>query len=278
MAAETGGGIQRIIHQIWLGTNPMPNEWMDSVKDFAAKYNYEYKVWTDANITDIHMSPELRAEYDSFGSELAGRADIIRLIVLNTYGGIYIDADSVILKPEKFAKFLDENKASVFFAWEEMGKDIGNMNATLAGEHSLVSNGTIGAKKGHPFIEKLITDMVNNSKGMPNRAAWKRVGPLYVTRMYKEHKKEFPDIHIYPMKYFYPLKWHGITDPELHKKIDIPEESMLFQYGYSTNNFAEIFAKRNQSGAGNRKRSRKRSRKSNSKRLRNRKRSRKNLN
>ena len=261
MVPETGGGIQRIIHQIWIGTNPMPNLWMDSVKDFAAKYNYEYKLWTDGNITDMHMSPELRAEYESFNGEFAGRADIIRLIALNMYGGIYIDADSVIMKPEKFAKFLDENKASVFFAWEEMGMNIGNINATLTGQRCLIANGTIGARKGHAFIEKLIMHIVDNSKTTTNKTAWKRVGPLYVTRMYMKHKKEFPDIHIYPMKYFYPLKWHGITDPELHKKVDIPEESMLFQYGYSTNKFANIFAKRNSKGGGSRKRLRNRKRK-----------------
>lgn len=251
MVPETGGGVQRIIHQIWLGKNPMPHEWMDSVKNFAANYDYEYKLWTDANVKDMRMDAELRAEYDSFGDELAGRADIIRLIALNTYGGIYIDADTVILKPEKFAEFLDENKAGVFFAWEDLStarmKKLGNLGPGLTRQKRLVANSVIGAKKEHPFIKKLLTGIVNNSKDESGEDAWKRTGPLYVTRVYMRSKKEFPDIHIYPMKYFYPLHWGGIKDPELHTKIKIPGESMLFQYGYSTNKFAKIFAKRNRS-------------------------------
>jgi hypothetical protein len=62
-------------------------------------------------------------------------------------------------------------------------------------------------------------------------------------------KERFPDVHIYPMTLFYPVYWHGIKDPELHKKVQIPGESMLFQYGYSTNGFAEIFKARAAAGA-----------------------------
>jgi hypothetical protein len=229
----------------------MPHEWMDSVKDFAAKYDYEYKLWTDENVKGMRMNADLRAEYDSFKGELAGRADIIRLIALNTYGGIYIDADTVIMKPEKFSEFLEDNKAGVFFAWEDLSKKtaqkLGNLGPGLTGQRRLIANGTIGAKKGHPFIELLLKGAADSSKNEESDEAWKRVGPLYVTRMYMGHKKEFPDIHIYPMKYFYPLHWHGITDPALHTKVKIPGESMLFQYGYTTNKFAKIFAKRNRS-------------------------------
>jgi hypothetical protein len=77
----------------------------------------------------------------------------------------------------------------------------------------------------------------------PEAQVWKAVGPYYVTQIYNETRKEFPDVHVYPMKYFYPRHWAGIRDPELHKKIKIPEESMLFQYGYSTNSFHKIFRK-----------------------------------
>ncbi len=238
----------------------MPHEWMDSVKDFAGKYDYEYKLWTDANVKGMRMDTELRAEYDSFGDELAGRADIIRLIALRIYGGIYIDADTVIIKPEKFAEFLKDNKAGLFFAWENLStadtKKLGNLGPGLTGQRRLVANSVIGAEKGHPFIKKLLKGIVDNSKGESEKDAWKRTGPLYVTRLYMRHKKEFPDIHIYPMRYFYPRHWRGITDPALHTKMKIPGESMLFQYGYSTNKFAKIFAKRNGSRSSSRSRSR----------------------
>jgi hypothetical protein len=91
------------------------------------------------------------------------------------------------------------------------------------------------------FIETLLEGIVSNAKREANEHAWKRVGPLYVSRVYLTRKDEFPDVHIYPMKYFYPMHWRGIKDPALHEKVKIPAESMLFQYGYSTNSFQDHF-------------------------------------
>jgi len=244
--AETGAGIQKIIHQIWLGTNAQPIEWIQTVKDFAKQYGYVYKVWTDSSIDSLDWSsfPGLRQEYINFKNEMAGRADIIRLLALYQYGGIYIDADSVIMKPAKFAAFLNKNKAGVFFGWENLKKK-DTQTRKLAIKHNntrrLVANGLIGTIRQHPFIKILLDGLVINAKKKSKDPAWKRVGPLYVTRMYTKHKDNFPDIHMYPMNYFYPLHWKGITDPMLHTKISIPKASMLFQYGYSTNKFHTYF-------------------------------------
>jgi hypothetical protein len=56
--------------------------------------------------------------------------------------------------------------------------------------------------------------------------------------MWNRYKFIIP-ITVYPSKTFYPIKWHGITDIEMHTKIDIPEESVMFQYGYTTNNLED---------------------------------------
>lgn len=248
--AETGGGIQKIIHQIWLGTNAPPTEWIQTVKDFAKKYAYVYKLWTDSNVSSLDWDsiPGLRREYAQFKNEMAGRADIIRLMALYQHGGIYIDADSVIMKPAKFSAFLNKNKAGVFFGWENLlkshTKKLGDLGPELRGTKRLIANGLIGSAAKHGFLKKLLEGLIINAKREAGNAAWRRVGPLYVTRTYISSKNEFPDVHVYPMKYFYPRHWKGITDPELHKKITIPKESMLFQYGYSTNKFHNYFNER----------------------------------
>lgn len=245
--AETGGGIQKIIHQIWLGTNAPPTEWIQTVKDFAKDYDYEYKLWTEDNVDTLDWAaiPGLRREYGKFKKEMAGRADIIRLMALYQHGGIYIDADSVIMKPAKFAAFLNKNKAGVFFGWEKIAsshtKKLGDLGKELRGTKRLVANGLIGGAAKHAFIKKLLDGMISNAEREAGEAAWRRVGPLYVSRVYFASKAEFPDVRIYPMKYFYPRHWKGITDPELHKKVKIPKESMLFQYGYTTNHFDRHF-------------------------------------
>lgn len=244
---EAGTKIPKIIHQIWLGTNAAPTEWIQTVKDFAKRFSYEYKLWTEKNIQslDWNLVPGLKKEYAKFAHEIAGRADIVRLLALYEFGGLYIDADSVVMKPEKFAEFLDDNKAGVFFGWQDLTKSItkkiGDLGPELRGTKRLVMNGTIGSQAKHPFLQKILDGIVANSEREDGNDAWKRVGPLHVSRVYKKYKKQFPDVHVYPMKYFYPLHWGGITDPALHKKVKIPAESMLFQYGYSTNKFHKYF-------------------------------------
>jgi len=246
-------GIPKIIHQIWIGSAPRPDEWMDTVKEFAAANDYKYMLWDegDANALGLDSWPGVEAVYKSFGHELAGKADILRMLALYKYGGIYIDADTVIMKPAKFATFLEKNKAAVFFGWENMTaartRRLKVSDPGIKRSRRLVANGLIGAKKEHPFFKRLLDGLEGNVASLdePERkAAWKAAGPLYVTRMYHVTRSDFPDIHIYPMKYFYPRHWSGITDPDMHKKVSIPGQSMLFQYGYSTNKFHKIFKKR----------------------------------
>ena len=186
--------------------------------------------------------PGLKKLYSSFSSELAGKADILRLLILYKFGGVYIDADSVVMKPEKFHRFLKKTEG-VFFGWENLTA-ARTRKLGLGKIRRLVANGLIGAEAGHPFLKALLEGIVENSKRTSETEAWKTVGPLYVTKMYMSLKKKFPDVHVFPMKYFYPRAWAGITDPELHKKVKIPGESMLFQYGYSTNKFDVIFKKK----------------------------------
>jgi len=251
-----GGAIPKHIHQIWIGKNPVPVEWIDTVKAFAKEYGYKYTMWNESNIDDLDMEsiPGLPTLYKNFGHQLAGQADIIRLLALYKYGGIYIDADTVIMKPAKFAAFLEKNRAAVFFGWENLSvartRKLKNIDPGIRKSRRMVANGLIGAQKKHPFFKKLLDTIVENAalpenidkRGKP--AAWKSVGPHFVTRTFNSVRKEFPDIHIYPMKYFYPRHWGGITDPELHTKVKIPGQSMLFQYGYSTNSFHKIFKER----------------------------------
>jgi mannosyltransferase OCH1-like enzyme len=234
------------IHQIWIGDNPLPKEWMETIETFAKDYGYKYRLWTDASLKELEADaiPGLRSLYKSFSGQRAGQADILRLLILYKYGGVYIDADTVMMKPEKFNRFLEKHKTGMFFGWENLTA-ARTRKLKIGKIRRLVANGLIGAEKGHPFLRALLDDIVENAgmnRGESN--AWKAVGPLYITQKYMELKKKFPDVHVFPMRYFYPRAWAGITDPELHKKVKIPGESMLFQYGYSTNHFDAIFAKR----------------------------------
>ena len=251
-----GGGIPKIIHQIWIGDNTIPEEWIKTVRDFAYKYHYKYKLWTESTIDSLNWNliKGMKTAYNTFKLKrsFAGCGDIIRLLALYEFGGIYIDADSVIIKPSRFNQFLRENKARVFFGWQHEhpagNKFIYNDSMPeIRTAKKLIANGLIGSIKSHPFIKEALEGIPERIKNASESVkthpmmAWYCAGPLYISRVYFSYKHKSPDIKIYPTKYFYPIKWNNITDPSLHKKIKIPGESMLFQYGYSTNRFWMYF-------------------------------------
>lgn len=255
---ELPSGIPKIIHQIWIGPNPKPMAWMTTFQEFCSQYGYEYRLWTEKEVEGLPWStfPGIRQLYDRFGSAFAGKADILRILFLYKHGGIYIDADSVVTRPEKFADFLEKNEAPVFFGFEDFkegGKPTDpEIRGDLINGSSLIAQGVIGAQPEHPFLRKACEEIQANYAKSGNKSAWISTGPVFITRLYTKYKSEIPDVYIYPMRLFYPIHWHHISDPELHKKIELPEDSFLFQYGYTTNNFAAIFKGRGVTGGGGR--------------------------
>jgi mannosyltransferase OCH1-like enzyme len=262
--AETGAGIPKIIHQMWIGDNPKPTEWIKTFEDFCKEHGYQHILWTEDNLGQLEWDtfPGLKALYDSFDKIYNAKSDVLRYLALYSKGGIYIDADMVVVKPQQFADFLRDNTAPIFFGYEELTPGAVKQHHAIQGDliegNKLVASSVVASKAKHPFMEAACREIMENEKREHTQDAWISVGPLFITRHYNKYKVTYPDIKVYPMKYFFPIKWHSITDPELHKKIDMPPESMLFQYGYTTNNFAKIFRERGQKGGRRRRRTRRR--------------------
>jgi mannosyltransferase OCH1-like enzyme len=81
--------IPKKIHMIWLGSS-LPekfNKLIDSVK--TVNYDYEFILWSDDNIDFRLENKELFDNTNNLGS----KSDILRMEILNIYGGIYMDCD-----------------------------------------------------------------------------------------------------------------------------------------------------------------------------------------
>lgn len=215
-----------IIHQIWIGKNVRPDIWMDSVRNFCKKYNHTYMLWNEKNLKTIDTSSfEGMDSLINNLTDYAGIADIYRLLLLHKYGGVYIDADIVILKGDLFNNLINKNSNKVYFAYED--------------ENGLIANSVIGAPKGHKFIRHCLENITKNANTKENEHIWIRTGPRFVTDMYNETKDLYKDIDVIQKTDFYPVSWHGIKEIDQHKKTKIEGNSMLYQYGYSTNGFAD---------------------------------------
>jgi mannosyltransferase OCH1-like enzyme len=215
--------IPKIIHQIWIGPNKIPKVWMDTITCFCNKYNYQYILWDDNVVNNFKLTNK---KYYDIEKTFNGKSDILRYEILYNYGGIYIDADCIILKEDMFENLINNfinSNYSIAFGYEK--------------DNELITGSVIISTINSSFI-KLCIDKVK--KRNFNKPAWKSVGPRLITKIYNNINDK-SNICIYPSVVLYPISWKGINTIDYHTKINIPAESVMFQYGYSTNKLKTIF-------------------------------------
>jgi mannosyltransferase OCH1-like enzyme len=104
--------IPKIIHIIWISPNTFPYE--ENLKNYKEKHpTWEIRFWTDENL------PKLKNQkiYNKLNIYTV-KADLLRLEILAKYGGVYVDADSVCIRP---LDDLIENE-TCFFTTNHKGK------------------------------------------------------------------------------------------------------------------------------------------------------------
>lgn len=224
-----------IVHQIWIGHKPPPEEWMVTVKDFCKAHGHTYMFWGNENVKSLDLSKysgiqELMNEYETRENsyKYAGQADILRTVILYEHGGIYVDSDSVIVNEQRFDRFLRDMSSKIFYAWEN--------------NEGLIANGVIGCPKGHAYMKQCLELMPTFASERKDKPVWERTGPYFVTEAYNQFKDMYPgEMEIVPKHYFYPKDWHGINSKDAHKGKTYDPDTMMFQYGYTTNNMGAHF-------------------------------------
>lgn len=89
--------IPKVIHYCWFGGNPLPElavKCIDSWKKYCP--DYEIVEWNESNF-DIQCCCYVYEAYKA--KKWAFVTDFVRLYVLITYGGIYMDTDVEVTKP-----------------------------------------------------------------------------------------------------------------------------------------------------------------------------------
>jgi hypothetical protein len=86
--------IPKIIHQIWIGPNPIPDFCKDAIQTVKDKNpDFDYKFWTNDDLVDFGLENILK---DALTPAFA--ANVFRLKILEKFGGIHIDVDTVCHK------------------------------------------------------------------------------------------------------------------------------------------------------------------------------------
>ena len=173
--------IPRILHQIWVGPDPLPKEFGKYQKTWSRLHpDWELRLWTEDN-----FPTELRRDESRERLRVpAERSDILRHDVLYRFGGVYADVDFEWRKP------IDEllEGIEIFTAWLKPAQE------KKAGR---VNNALIGAVPGHPLIDRALRELKPREyHGLDKRAS----GSLFWDALVQDT----PGVTIFPVEYFYP--------------------------------------------------------------------------
>lgn len=164
--------VPRCIHQIWLGSKPVPPT-VDAWAAHAAAHGYQHRVWREADLAengyDRHMA--LRHMLDE--GDFPGAVDVARYMILRDLGGIYLDCDWFPAGNRgSFHDFLPLTGLSVFA--EEIPRKTG------AGS-TLFANSFIATPAGNPVFSQLSEVLSSVIEDLGDAPAWWSTGPLIFT-------------------------------------------------------------------------------------------------
>ena len=161
--------IPKIIHQIWIGPNPLPDKCKNYVKTWKKHHpSWEYKFWDNANTEELLSEASEKAvnaynHHSSINPAMfapACQADIIRYLAILKYGGVYVDIDFECYKPI-----------------DELILDKKLIVASPNSRVHWVCNGFFGATPNHEVIKEAVDDLEPRGKA--------RNGPTYLTKHFK---------------------------------------------------------------------------------------------
>ncbi|MBR6304925.1 MAG: glycosyl transferase [Paludibacteraceae bacterium] len=105
--------IPKIIHYCWFGENPIPEHLRQYMQTWSAHMpNWEIREWNEQNYSIEKAPLYVRQAYEA--KKFAFVSDYVRLLVLEKFGGVYLDTDVEVVK--SLEPFL---KDKVFMGLEE---------------------------------------------------------------------------------------------------------------------------------------------------------------
>jgi inositol phosphorylceramide mannosyltransferase catalytic subunit len=168
--------IPRIFHQIWLGPDPVPEEYAAYRQTWIDRHpGWLLRVWTDDNLLEGAHRGEV---YETLRTP-AERADMLRLELLWRFGGVYVDCDFECVRP------IEPLLGGVeFFAGY---RKPGHAN-----------NAIMGSVAGHPLVGRALDEIRPRTTYGP--VDKEGTGPLFLNRILAE----FPGVTLFDPGVFYP--------------------------------------------------------------------------
>jgi hypothetical protein len=162
--------VPKVIHFIWLGPNPYPNESLANIRSWIEHHpDWTFKFWTDRRRPLPHPRMQLHLvsdftftkleDYFQESDNYAEKSEVLRYEILNQEGGLYVDHDVKCFK--SFAPF--HMHFDLFCGLEAPHQPILSSSVSI-------TNCIIGVRPDHPVM-KAVIDRV--------KGKWEEIGRAY---------------------------------------------------------------------------------------------------
>ena len=200
--------IPKILHHIWVGSE-LPDAEKLNITSWRARHpDWEHRLWGDEHTGDwkTHDVPELRNRnlYDR-AEELVPpdavgqfRSDVARYEILFDHGGLYVDTDTVCLRP------IDD----LLDGLTERGKVPGGHAWAAMEDRNWVGNTYLAAERRTDVFAELVSRLPENVASAPRTVWWrpnKLSGPKYLTPIWRKHRQ-----HTSPSRLFFPYSYNDV--------------------------------------------------------------------
>lgn len=188
--------IPKIIHQLWVGPKKPPLKEIQTWKDMNPTWDHMF--WTDQSIKEHFPNGFYnQKQYDDM-PEWNGKCDIARYEILQKFGGFFIDADSIALRPLDDCLLENDSFSCYESEW-------------LRG--NLIAAGYLACTKNNKLMDYMVNKLhsfsIENKKLWEgDLTAWKTVGPVFLT--ISVHESHHNNISVYPSHYFIPRHYNGL--------------------------------------------------------------------
>jgi mannosyltransferase OCH1-like enzyme len=215
--------LPKIIHQIWLqGIENLSNEHKDKIKNTKEINNdFNYMLWDEIKILKlIKKNKYLINKYYSF-IYLHQKVDFAKFVILNFYGGIYIDIDCDVIK----------NLNNIFCKVSKYDLVISKINDKIDIVSCLLSchktsngynNGIIIGKPNTHILKYLIKNLRSKSSFYHNKllCIQNTTGPPIFNKLIDNYIKKYGPNKILLLPYYY-------FEPCIGDICDIRDETII---------------------------------------------------
>eukprot|EP00049_Salpingoeca_infusionum_P021762 m.4444 g.4444 ORF g.4444 m.4444 type:complete len:314 (+) comp4491_c0_seq1:80-1021(+) len=222
------GTIPKTIHQIWLGHEAPPCQWMASWMQEYTRHDpsWTYKLWRDKDIEKLHL---VNADLYELEPHFANKADIARYEILYRFGGVFVDSDSLWLNNKSLDPLLSEAASTGLFVGEEKRVKFNKPPPY----DPMYAVGVIGCRKDHPAMYHVIKNLgvsYRDLRFVQKVDRWEATGPDFFTAALQG-----VPLKVFSPDTFFPGGWWktDVAQTRANAQIAYPA-SYMYQFGYSS--------------------------------------------